>query len=138
MGVDPHSLGLELNSLEPLHPKFASPWSVEPAKEGTKYDISDCYNSEQPPPLKQSLFKKFDLAMLFYIFYRHDRGWYFHRELRMCFTRDQNSVPVVRNAIFEVGSYVFFDPSTWQTIRQDKFVLYYEMIEQRPAVPPLG
>ncbi|XP_073122135.1 probable NOT transcription complex subunit VIP2 [Henckelia pumila] len=150
MGVDPHSLVLELNYLEPLYPKFASPWSVEPAKEGTKYDIPDCYNSEQPLPLKQSLFKKFDLAMLFYIFYSmpqdqaqlfaanelNDRGWYFHRELRMWFTRDQNSVPAVRNATFEVGSYVCFDPSTWQTIRQDKFVLYYEMIEKRPAVPP--
>ncbi|XP_073133023.1 probable NOT transcription complex subunit VIP2 [Henckelia pumila] len=150
MGVDPHSLGLELNSPEPLHPKFASPWSVEPAKEGTKYDIPDCYNSEQPPPLKQSLFKKFDLAVLFYIFYSmpqdqaqlfaanelHDRGWYFHRELRMWFTRDQNSVPTIRNATFEVGSYVCFDPSTWQTRRQEKFVLYYEMIEQRPTVPP--
>lgn len=52
MGVDPHSLGLELNSSEPLHPKFASPWSDEPLKEGPKYDIPDCYIFKQPPPLK--------------------------------------------------------------------------------------
>ncbi|XP_073138666.1 probable NOT transcription complex subunit VIP2 [Henckelia pumila] len=149
IGVDPHSLGLDLNSLEPLHPKFESPWSDEPAKEGLKYDIPDCYNSQQPPPLKQRHFKKFDLPMLFYIFYSmpqdqaqlfaanelHDRGWYFHRELHMWFTRDKNFVPDVRNATFEVGSYVFFDPSIWQTIRQEKVVLYYEMIEQRPEVP---
>ncbi|XP_073287852.1 probable NOT transcription complex subunit VIP2 [Primulina huaijiensis] len=150
MGVDPHSLGLDLNSLEPLNQKFASPWSDEPVKEGPKYNIPDCYNTEQPPPLKLSHFKKFHLAMLFYIFYSmpqdqaqlfaanelHDRGWYFHRELHMWFSRDKNSVPTVKNENYEVGCYVCFDPSTWQTIRQENVVLYYKMIEQRPAIPP--
>ncbi|XP_073287833.1 probable NOT transcription complex subunit VIP2 [Primulina huaijiensis] len=148
MGVDPHSLGLDLNSLEPLHKKFASPFSDEPVKEGPKYDIPDCYNSQQPPPLKLSHFKKFHLAMLFYIFYSmpqdqaqlfaaneiHDRGWYFHRELRMWFMRD--SLPAVKNSTYEVGSYICFDPYAWQTIRQENVVLQYEMIEQRPVVPP--
>ncbi|KZV50820.1 hypothetical protein F511_09878 [Dorcoceras hygrometricum] len=30
IGVDPHSLGLDMNSSEPLHRKFASPWSDQP------------------------------------------------------------------------------------------------------------
>ncbi|XP_075515972.1 putative NOT transcription complex subunit VIP2 [Primulina tabacum] len=148
MGVDPHSLGLDLNSLEPLHQKFASPFSDEPVKEGPKYDIPDCYNSQQPPPLKLSHFKKFHIAMLFYIFYSmpqdetqlfaanelHDRGWYFHRELRMWFMRD--SLPAVKNSTYEVGSYICFDPYAWQTIRQENVVLHYETIEQRPVIPP--
>ncbi|XP_073033823.1 probable NOT transcription complex subunit VIP2 [Primulina eburnea] len=52
MGVDLHSLVLELNSLEPLHQKIASPWSDEHVKEGPKYHIPDCYISKQPPPLQ--------------------------------------------------------------------------------------
>ncbi|XP_073285485.1 probable NOT transcription complex subunit VIP2 [Primulina huaijiensis] len=149
MGVDPHSLGLELNSPEPLHQKFASPWSDELVKEGPKYDIPDCYISKQPPPLKRSHFKKFHLPMLFYVFYSmpndqaqllaanelHDRGWYYHIELRMWFTPVENSAPSVKNATYEVGCYVCFDPTTWQTVRQDNVVLYYNMIEERPAIP---
>ncbi|XP_075508187.1 putative NOT transcription complex subunit VIP2 [Primulina tabacum] len=149
MGVDPHSLGLELNSPEPLHQKFTSPWSDEHVKEGPKYHIPDCYISIQPPPLQRSHFKKFHLPMLFYVFYSmpndqaqllaanelHDRGWYYHRELRMWFTPVENSAPSVKNATYEVGCYVCFDPTTWQTVRQDNVVLHYNMIEERPAIP---
>ncbi|KZV50817.1 hypothetical protein F511_09875 [Dorcoceras hygrometricum] len=149
IGVDPHSLGLDLNSSEPLHQKFTSPWSDQPLKEGPKYDIPNCYNSKQPPALKRSHFTKFHLAMLLYIFYSmpqdqaqlfaadelHDREWYYHRELRMWFTRDKGSVPAIKNAEYEVGSYILFDPDLWQTIKQENVFLYYDMIERRPTIP---
>lgn len=106
-----------------------------------------------------------------YIF-RYNRGWFYHRELRLWFTRVSNTEPLVKNSAYERGSYICFDPNTWETIRkvcchfcisicylvdsrishsainnlikdidwvlkfmQDNFVLHYDMIEKRPALP---
>ncbi|XP_020695525.2 probable NOT transcription complex subunit VIP2 isoform X1 [Dendrobium catenatum] len=148
MGMDLTTLGLNL--LSPpgdLHKKFNSPWSDEPAKGESEYCIPTCYNSKPHPTLKQGHFEKFNDGTLFYIFYSmpkdeaqlfaayelYSRRWVYHRELQLWLRRIGE--PLVKTQTYERGSYHYFDPSTWQTIRKDNFVLTYEALEKKPILP---
>ncbi|KAI0519379.1 hypothetical protein KFK09_006825 [Dendrobium nobile] len=148
MGMDLTTLGLNL--LSPpgdLHKKFNSPWSDEPAKGESEYCIPTCYNSKPHPTLKQGHFEKFNDGTLFYIFYGmpkdeaqlfaayelYSRRWVYHRELQLWLRRIGE--PLVKTQTYERGSYHYFDPSTWQTIRKDNFVLTYEALEKKPILP---
>ncbi|XP_047943540.1 probable NOT transcription complex subunit VIP2 isoform X1 [Salvia hispanica] len=149
LGIDLTTLGLNLNSTENLHKTFGSPWSDEPAKGDTEYAVPQCYYAKQPPPLSQAYFSKFQLDTLFYIFYSmpkdeaqlyaanelYNRAWFYHREIHYWFTRVSNMEPLVKTSAYERGSYICFDPNTWETIRKDNFVLHYDMLEKRPALP---
>ncbi|MCD7455176.1 putative NOT transcription complex subunit vip2 [Datura stramonium] len=149
LGIDLTTLGLNLNSAENLHKMFGSPWSDEPAKGDPEFTVPQCYYAKQPPPLNQAYFSKFQLDTLFYIFYSmpkdeaqlyaanelYNRGWFYHREHRLWFMRVANMEPLVKTNAYERGSYICFDPNTWETIRKDNFVLHYEMLEKRPVLP---
>ncbi|PIA49576.1 hypothetical protein AQUCO_01300396v1 [Aquilegia coerulea] len=149
LGIDLTTLGLNLNSGEDLHKKFVSPWSDGPTKGGSEYNVPECYYAKQPPVLHQGYFSKFKLHTLFYIFYSmprdeaqlyaanelSNRGWFFHKDMRIWLTRVQNIEPLVKTATYERGTYLCFDPSIWDTIRKDNFVLQYELLEKRPVLP---
>ncbi|KAJ0553963.1 putative CCR4-NOT complex subunit/5 domain superfamily protein [Helianthus annuus] len=149
LGIDLTTLGLNLNSAENLYRTFGSPWSDEPVKGDPDFTVPQCYYSKQPPALNQRYFSKFQLNTLFYIFYSmpkdeaqlyaanelYNRGWFYHREHRLWFMRPPNMEPLVKTNTYERGSYVCFDPNTWETIRKDNFVMYYEMLDKRPALP---
>ncbi|KAL2547508.1 putative NOT transcription complex subunit VIP2 [Forsythia ovata] len=149
LGIDLTSLGLNLNSSETIHKKFASPWSDEPARGEPEYSVPECYYAKQPPPLKQSYFARFRPETLFYMFYSmpkdeaqlfaanelYARGWFYHKDLRLWFTRVKDMEPLVKTNTYERGCYHFFDPNTWQTTRKDNFVLIYEMVEKRSILP---
>ncbi|KAL2541149.1 NOT2/NOT3/NOT5 family [Abeliophyllum distichum] len=149
LGIDLTTLGLNLNSSENLHKTFGSPWSDEPAKGDPEFTVPQCYYAKQPPPLNQAYFSKFQLDTLFYIFYSmpkdeaqlyaanelYNRGWFYHREHRLWFMRNANMEPLVKMNAYERGSYICFDPNTWETVRKDNFVLHYDMVEKRPALP---
>ncbi|KAL2525056.1 NOT2/NOT3/NOT5 family [Abeliophyllum distichum] len=149
LGIDLTSLGLNLNSSETIHKKFASPWSDEPARGEPEYSVPECYYAKQPPPLKQSCFARFRPETLFYIFYSmpkdeaqlfaanelYARGWFYHKDLRLWFTRVKDMEPLVKTNTYERSCYHFFDPNTWQTTRKDNFVLIYEMVEKRTILP---
>ncbi|PSR86658.1 NOT transcription complex subunit like [Actinidia chinensis var. chinensis] len=149
LGIDLTTLGLNLNSAENLHKAFGSPWSNEPAKGDPEFSLPQCYNAKQPRALTQSCFSKFPLDTVFYIFYSmpkdeaqiyaanelYNRGWFYHRERQLWFTRVSNMEPLVKTNAYERGSYIGFDPNTWETIRRENFVVYYDMLEKRPALP---
>ncbi|XP_060174509.1 probable NOT transcription complex subunit VIP2 [Lycium barbarum] len=149
LGIDLTTLGLNLNSAENLHKMFGSPWSDEPAKGDPEFTVPQCYYAKHPPPLNQAYFSKFQLDTLFYIFYSmpkdeaqlyaanelYNRGWFYHREHRLWFMRVANMEPLVKTNAYERGSYICFDPNTWETIRKDNFVLHYEMLEKRHVLP---
>lgn len=149
LGIDLMTLGLNLNSSENLHKKFASPWSEEPAKGEPHYSVPECFNSKQPPALTQGFFSRFRQETLFYIFYSmpkeeaqlyaanelHVRGWFYHREHHLWFIRVTNMEPLVKTNTYERGCYFCFDPNTWETTRKDNFVVQYEMVEKRPTLP---
>ncbi|KAL6556356.1 hypothetical protein OROGR_005644 [Orobanche gracilis] len=69
LGIDLTTLGLNLNSSETLHKKFASPWSDEPIRGDPEYNVPECYHAKQRPPLKRSYFARFRPETLFFIFY---------------------------------------------------------------------
>ncbi|PKA51816.1 hypothetical protein AXF42_Ash008045 [Apostasia shenzhenica] len=148
MGMDLTTLGLNLlSSPGDLHKTFSSPWSDEPAKGEPEFSIPTCYYSKPPPALKQGHFSKLHTVTLFYIFYSmpkdeaqlfaanelYSRGWFFHRELQLWLIRIGE--PLVKTQTYERGSYHYFNPTTWQTIRKDNFVLTYESLEKKPILP---
>lgn len=149
LGIDLMTLGLNLNSPDNLYKKFSSPWSDESAKGEPHYVIPECFNSKTPAPLNQDSFSRFSPETLFYIFYSmpkdeaqlfaanelHNRGWFYHRELRLWFSRAPNMELLVKTSTYERGCYYCFDPNTWETVRKENFVVQYEMVEDRPVVP---
>ncbi|XP_057474903.1 probable NOT transcription complex subunit VIP2 isoform X2 [Actinidia eriantha] len=149
LGIDLTTLGLNLNSAENLHKTFGSPWSDEPAKGDPEFSVPQCYYAKPPPALTESAFGKFPLDTLFYIFYSmpkdeaqlyaanelYNRAWFYHREVRLWFTRVSNMEPLVKTHAYERGSYICFDPNTWETIRKENFVVHYEQLEKRPVLP---
>ncbi|KAL5579762.1 hypothetical protein UlMin_015707 [Ulmus minor] len=149
LGIDLTTLGLNLNSTENLHKTFGSPWSDEPAKGDPEFNVPQCYYAKQPPQLHQGYFAKFTVETLFYIFYSmpkdeaqlyaanelYNRGWFYHKEHRLWFIRVPNMEPLVKTHTYERGSYHCFDPSVFETVRKDNFVLHYEMLEKRPVIP---
>ncbi|CBI16210.3 probable NOT transcription complex subunit VIP2 isoform X3 [Vitis vinifera] len=149
LGIDLTTLGLNLNSAENLHKTFGSPWSDEPAKGDPEFSVPQCYYAKQPPALHQGYFLKFQVETLFYIFYSmpkdeaqlyaanelYNRGWFFHREHRLWFIRVANMEPLVKTNTYERGSYLCFDPNTWESVRKDNFVLHYELLEKKPPLP---
>lgn len=94
---------------------------------------------------------------------RCNRGWFYHKEVRLWFIRTSNVEPLVKTHLYERGSYLCFDPEIWDSVRkvwscwlilenmlyllytwkfhliicllQDNFVLHYELVEKRPALP---
>ncbi|XWS28896.1 hypothetical protein CRYUN_Cryun25bG0111200 [Craigia yunnanensis] len=149
LGIDLTTLGLNLNSSENLHKTFGSPWSDEPAKGDPEFTVPQCYYAKQPPVLHQGYFSKFTVDTLFYIFYSmpkdeaqlyaanelYNRGWFYHKEHRLWFIRVPNVEPLVKTNTYERGSYHCFDPNSFETIRKDNFVVHYELLEKRPALP---
>ncbi|XP_022729879.1 probable NOT transcription complex subunit VIP2 isoform X8 [Durio zibethinus] len=149
LGIDLTTLGLNLNSSENLHKTFGSPWSDEPAKGDPEFTVPQCYYAKQPPTLHQGYFSKFTVDTLFYIFYSmpkdeaqlyaanelYNRGWFYHKEHRLWFIRVPNVEPLVKTNTYERGSYHCFDPNSFETIRKDNFVVHYELLEKRPALP---
>ena len=49
----------------------------------------------------------------------------------MWFIRAPNVKPLVKTNIYECGSYLYFDPVTWENARKDNFVVQYEMLEKQ-------
>eukprot|EP00268_Persea_americana_P042903 TRINITY_DN4298_c0_g1_i6.p1 TRINITY_DN4298_c0_g1~~TRINITY_DN4298_c0_g1_i6.p1 ORF type:complete len:649 (-),score=126.07 TRINITY_DN4298_c0_g1_i6:356-2302(-) len=149
LGIDLTTLGLNLNSPDNLHKTFGSPWSDEPAKGDPEHVVPECYYTKPPPQLHQGYFAKFQLATLFYIFYSmpkdeaqlyaaielYNQGWVYHREHHLWYVRVANMEPLVKTNAYERGSYLCFNPNTWETVRKDNFVLYYDLLEKRPALP---
>jgi NOT2 / NOT3 / NOT5 family len=136
IGLDLTMLGLNLNSPDPLHLTFESPWDENqsaptsitsgPGVQGRggepHHKLPECYYM-QPPALKTSHFAKFQLETLFYVFYNmpgdvlqllaavelNNRDWRYHKDLKLWFTRAPGTVPSYEN-----GSYIYFDISNWE------------------------
>jgi len=149
MGNNLQSLGMNLDSTESLHPSFVMPWSqdqalasmqVEPA-----YQLPSCYNV-QPPPPAQTKMASFSDETLFFIFYStprdvlqevaaqelYARNWRYHKGLHLWLTKEPNMEPLQKTPTYERGTYVFFDPASWDKVSKN-FVLMYEMLEEKPS-----
>ncbi|CAJ0630445.1 1788_t:CDS:2 [Entrophospora sp. SA101] len=146
LGSDLTSLGLNLNSPDPLYATFSSPWAdnnqaigfIEP-----EYHLPTCYNVQPPPPAPQKI-KSFSDETLFYIFYSmpkdflqeaaayelFNRNWRFHKDLKLWLTKEQGAEPFNKSQVFERGTFIFFDPSAWEKFPRE-IVLMYDSLEDK-------
>ncbi|XP_012572755.1 probable NOT transcription complex subunit VIP2 isoform X2 [Cicer arietinum] len=145
LGLDLTQLGFDLNSSENLHETFKSPWAEGPANDDPKFNVPQCYYAEQPPALRKLYYTKFSVETLFYIFYSmpkdtaqlyaadelYERGWSYHKERCFWFIRSPNKELLVKTHTHERGTYHYFDSSSFE-IREENFVVRYEMVEKRP------
>jgi len=125
LGTDLTTLGLNLNSTEPLYSTFASPWADQPCRREPDFSLPMCYYM-QPPTLKTGHIQKFQLETLFYIFYMlpkdtlqavaaselHSRDWKFHSELGMWFCKQPESGK--GGGFGRPSTYVYFDVKVWE------------------------
>ncbi|GJQ15336.1 hypothetical protein GpartN1_g7127.t1 [Galdieria partita] len=127
LGIDLTSLGLNLNSTEPLYLSFETPFlDVDRGLyHEPEYILPECYKMEQKPPLlKLGHFRKFQLQTLFYIFYcmprdalqilaaaeLYQREWRYHKDLKLWFTR----APGTTTPGYERNAFIYFDITTWE------------------------
>jgi len=114
LGEDLTTLGLNLNSPEPLHPTFASPWSSTQVAKEPEFYLPPCYYMHAPQ-MKSSYLQKFKSETLLYIFHNmprdtlqsyaaaelQTRGWRYHPGVKYWMTKDS-------------GQWEFFDTASWK------------------------
>lgn len=162
MGTNLQSLGLNIESTEPLHSSLVLPWAKDAAAAAMQvepaYELPSCYNVQPPPPAHTKM-TSFSDETLFFIFYStprdvlqevaaqelYARNWRYHKGLHLWLTKEPNTEPVQKTPTYERGAYVFFDPGSWEKVSKS-FVLMYEMLEEKPGsqnlmaatLPPSG
>ncbi|KAL6768737.1 NOT2 [Auxenochlorella protothecoides x Auxenochlorella symbiontica] len=148
LGFDLTSLGLSLNSAEPIWKEFGSPWGEPAGKVDAEFKTPACYQ-HNPLRLSQAYFSKFQPDTLFYVFYGMpgedaqvlaaeeltNRGWYFHKELQAWLTMVPGTEPTQKTDRFERGAFFVFEPATWEVTRKDNFVVHFEHLERAPPLP---
>ncbi|KAG0243441.1 hypothetical protein BGX31_010724 [Mortierella sp. GBA43] len=135
----------------PLYGTFASPWFElqSSADIEAEFHVPACYNVQPPPPPQAKLSSVLD-ETLFYMFYSmprdalqdaaaielYSRHWRYHKELRLWLMKDQSSEHS-KTPTFERGTYIFFDPNSWEKVKKD-FIVMYDALEERRQVSSLG
>ncbi|KAJ3114528.1 hypothetical protein HDU96_001990 [Phlyctochytrium bullatum] len=163
LGTDLTTLGLNLGSPSGnLHTSLMSVYADNPCDPlQPQFHLPSCYKIPQTIPHPITKIKALSEETLFYIFYAfprdslqevaaqelYKRHWRFHKELRLWVAKDpaqlkpgegpapgSGTTPESRRtANFEKGSYLFFDPGTWQMVAKE-WVLHYDLIEERAYV----
>ena len=67
--------------------------------------------------------------------FRYARDWRYHKEERLWITRAPGMKPVKQEALFEEGTYCYFDVNTWRKAHKE-FHVEYDKLEDRPQMPP--
>lgn len=131
-GHDPSTLGLDLDSPDPLFPTFAGPFA-EPGSRPIipDFTLPSAYSVNNVPPLHTRI-DAFSDETLFAIFYQyprdvmqeiaagqlHQRDWRWNIKERKWMMKDPSAGPPMRiNDTTERGVYVFFDAMNWRRER---------------------
>lgn len=145
-GMDLNMLGLDLsiNSKSKKLSKFlASPWLETTRSEvETIFCKPDSFNigTDELPPIEFRINSLNDQT-LFYIFYTKPRdilqeiaarelirrNWRYHKELQVWLTKDSSCEPIATGLGSEEGTYIFFDPVSWEMVTKS-FLLYYNSL----------
>ena len=140
------SLGLDINSPEPLYPNFSTPFTpsgpLRPIE--TDYTLPECYKVGNVTPLMDRI-TGFTDETLFYIFYTmprdimqvlvaeelEGRKWRYHKVEKMWLTRDESfAQPAeVEVNVSEAGWYLWWDWKNWKRVRR-QYVLRYEDLDE--------
>lgn len=125
LGSDLTTFGLNLNSQDPLFPKFLSPFNDQPIMApNPPFNVPQCYVSH-PPTLKAEHLLKVQLETLFHMFYTmprdilqayaaqelYRRSWRFHETLKLWLKKRvpdevaQSNTPNMPWACFDVSDW---------------------------------
>eukprot|EP01155_Anaeramoeba_flamelloides_P025883 Anaeramoba_flamelloidesa815513_27.p1 GENE.a815513_27~~a815513_27.p1 ORF type:complete len:177 (-),score=50.88 a815513_27:99-563(-) len=137
-GIDLRTLGLDLNTTDKLISNFESPWGVPENRENAEHEIPDYYYTNPQVELTLDKMTNFSDLLLLYIFYSSprdtlqvaavekllERGWSFHKEHSVWIIKDPESKNVINEKEnYESGSFIFFNPETWEMVREENFIL---------------
>ncbi|KAI8109963.1 hypothetical protein M9434_001239 [Picochlorum sp. BPE23] len=147
LGTDLTTLGLNLNSPEPLWKTFVSPWAEGPSKQEVDPRIPDSYIASSLQMTREHWYH-LKPDTLFYIFYGTPgeesqiragaelsrRGWMYHKELKSWIMRVPNTKPDQKTDRVEIGSFLVFDVLNWEIIRKDGFTLSLDALESKAKI----
>lgn len=111
---------------------FVTPWadadSLAAVRIEPEFSLPACYNVNPPAPTTKV--SQVSDETLFYMFYSQPRdvlqdsaaqelykhNWRYHKELKLWLTKEQGVEPTQKTNTFEKGTYVFFQPTTWEKV----------------------
>ncbi|KAI9171162.1 Cobalamin (vitamin B12) biosynthesis CobW-like protein [Paramyrothecium foliicola] len=141
VGMDPSSLGLDMNSQELLSTQIYSLFEDAPPRptvNASKFRLPECYNVTNVQPIESKI-QSFNEETLFWIFYScpadvkqqmaavelHSRNWRWHKKLQVWLTKDEHMTPQILSPNHERGYYIVWDTSSW---RKDRVSLPYLVV----------
>ncbi|KAG8531750.1 uncharacterized protein KY384_003382 [Bacidia gigantensis] len=139
-GQDLTTLGLNLNSSDPLWPTWNGPFADANSRPlQPDFTLPECYTVTNVHQVRNKL-PSFSDETLFWIFYTQprdviqelaaseltNRNWRFHKSIQMWLTKDITlPEPQRLTEDRESGSYVFFNHLRWEKVRRTDFMLEY-------------
>ncbi|EGO59076.1 hypothetical protein NEUTE1DRAFT_39773, partial [Neurospora tetrasperma FGSC 2508] len=148
IGIDPSSLGLELNSSELYSTQIYSILDdVPPRPAVPKFKIPECYMVKNVQPIEAKI-QSFNEETLMWIFYScpgdikqqlaaaelTTRNWRWHKKLQVWLTKDEMGNTAQLSPAHERGYYIVWDTVNWHKERRE-FTLYYCDLETNLGVP---
>lgn len=148
LGSDLTTLGLNLNSPEPLFNNFGGPWAENPCRpQDIDFHVPPEYltNAVIRDKLAPVKLNRYQEDLLFYLFYTnvgdamqlaasielYTRDWRYHKEERLWITRVPGMPLMEKSVTYERGTYYCFDPMNWRKVPKEMFV-EYDKLEDRP------
>ncbi|KAM3558686.1 hypothetical protein ARSEF4850_004482 [Beauveria asiatica] len=133
VGMDPSSLGLDIQSPDPISTQIYSLFDdnlPKPTVHASKFRLPECYNVTNVQAIETKT-ASFNEETLFWIFYScpadikqqmaaqelHGRNWRWHRKLQIWLTKDEQMAPQMLGPSHERGWYIVWDASHWQKER---------------------
>ncbi|KAH7248751.1 uncharacterized protein BKA55DRAFT_594634 [Fusarium redolens] len=133
VGMDPNSLGLDINSQELFSTQIYSLFDdapPRPALSNGRFRLPDCYNVTNVQPIESKI-QSFNEETLFWIFYSctadvkqqmaavelHSRNWRWHKKHQIWLTKDEHMTPQILSPNHERGYYVVWDTNSWRKER---------------------
>ncbi|EWZ41274.1 hypothetical protein FOCG_03203 [Fusarium oxysporum f. sp. radicis-lycopersici 26381] len=133
VGMDPNSLGLDINSQELFSTQIYSLFDDAPPRpvlSNGRFRLPDCYNVTNVQPIESKI-QSFNEETLFWIFYSctadvkqqmaavelHSRNWRWHKKHQIWLTKDEHMTPQILSPNHERGYYVVWDTNSWRKER---------------------
>jgi len=145
-GIDPTSLGLDLNSPELFSTQIYSLFDdIPPRPPVPRFRLPDCYVVKNVQPIEAKI-QSFNEETLMWIFYScpqdvkqqmaavelTNRNWRWHKKLQIWLTKDDMMVPTPLSPNHERGYYVIWDTTNWRKERRE-FTLHYADLDTNPG-----
>ncbi|EWY96873.1 hypothetical protein FOQG_10201 [Fusarium oxysporum f. sp. raphani 54005] len=154
VGMDPNSLGLDINSQELFSTQIYSLFDDAPPRpvlSNGRFRLPDCYNVTNVQPIESKI-QSFNEETLFWIFYSctadvkqqmaavelHSRNWRWHKKHQIWLTKDEHMTPQILSPNHERGYYVVWDTNSWRKERKELTLHYGDLdttLGQAQVVP---